>query len=155
MLELCLELDKETEVFLFFVGVEFIDVLELEVAVRRLGALSILASLFVPSPFFCFDVSSTLFFGDDLVIDALFISFLGDDLDVSDGSFPLFRPTAGDLALGLWSCFRFGVCCFEDADVAFVLLSVPRLLPEGDLVGSLEKTLLSILMKSMFHICMQ
>ena len=109
--------------FLFFVGVEFIDVLG--VLVRRLGALSTFVSLLPPMPFFCFDAepSATLFFGDDFIVDALLVSFLGDDFDVSDGF------VAEDFGLGLWPCFLLGVCWFV---VPFALLE------EGDLAVVLE-----------------
>ena len=109
--------------FLFFVGEEFIDVLG--VLVRRLGALSTFVSLLPPMPFFCFDAepSATLFFGDDFIVDALLVSFLGDDFDVSDGF------VAEDFGLGLWPCFLLGVCWFV---VPFALLE------EGDLAVVLE-----------------
>ena len=136
MLELCLGLDSEEVVFLFFVGVEFIDVLELGFVFRRLGALSVA----VLSPFFCFEfeASATLFFGDDFIVVVLLVTFLGEVFDASDGSFFLFRAVPGDFVLGLCSFFLLGVCCFGDAADPFNLPGVPRLLVAGLLADSLK-----------------
>ena len=111
-------LEIENAVFLFFVGVEFIHGLELVAVLRRLGALSApclyssLVSFLAPGPFFCFEfeVSTTVFFGDDFTVVVLLLTFLGDVFDASDGSLFLFRAAPGDFVLGLCSCFLLGVC---------------------------------------------